>query len=258
MVVRFPPFHVDLSDERLWHGTQSVHLTRKAWEVLRVLLEANGRLVTKDQLAQTVWNGTHVGDDSLTKVVRELRRALGDDQRAPRFIATVHGRGYRFVAPLGSAVDESTSSSPVRVTTPVLFGRDRQLSVLESWLEEARRGRRQVGFVSGEVGIGKSSLVTTFVAAATANEAVPLRLAGGQCVEQFGEADPFLPVIAALRRVCRNARAAAIVRAGRGRGAVDRDSMWARSEFRHWRRRRSGDPCRSVARAGGGHRSDRR
>jgi DNA-binding winged helix-turn-helix (wHTH) protein len=76
MLMYFPPFHADLVDERLWNGAKAVRLTPKAWGVLRVLLEANGRLVTKDQLAETVWPGTHVADDSLTKVVRELRRAL--------------------------------------------------------------------------------------------------------------------------------------------------------------------------------------
>lgn len=212
MLMYFPPFHADLVDERLWNGAKAVRLTPKAWGVLRVLLEANGRLVTKDQLAETVWPGTHVADDSLTKVVRELRRALADDQRAPRFIATAHGRGYRFIAPVRTRGVDAAPQRSAAVPPSALIGRDRELSVLTSWLHGVLPGQRQVGFVSGEVGIGKSSLVSRFLAAAAQDESSPLHIAAGQCVEQYGEADPFLPVIAALRRLCRSARAAAILR----------------------------------------------
>ena len=212
MLVHFPPFHADLTDERLWKDAQAVHLTRKAWGTLRTLVEANGRLVTKDQLVEAVWHGTHVGDDSLTKVVRELRRVLGDDQRTSRFIATVHGRGYRFVAPVSGRDVRPVPGSSAVVASPALIGRDRELSALTSWLEAARQGQRQVGFVIGEVGIGKSSLVSAFLATAACDVRVPVHIAAGQCVEQYGEAEPFLPVIAALRRLCRAEAAAAVLR----------------------------------------------
>lgn len=208
MAVRFSHFHADFADERLWHGSTTVHLTRKAWGVLRVLIEANGRLVTKDQLAHAVWHGTHVGDDSLTKVVGEIRRALGDDQRAPRFIATVHGRGYRFLAAIRDGAESSASPSPV--PWPSMIGREAELALLRSWMAAVREGARQMGFLTGEVGIGKSSLLAAFLDDAARHG--PVHIAAGECVEQFGEADPFLPVISALRRLCRVSAAEAIVR----------------------------------------------
>jgi len=163
--------------------------------------------VTKDHLAQTVWPGTHVGDDSLTKVIRELRRVLGDDQRAPRFIATVHTRGYRFVLPAG---DLAVASSPALLQP--LIGREPELAQLTSWLDAARHGERQVCFIGGDVGIGKSTLVSAFLDAVRPSGAAAVHVALGQCVEQYGGAEPFLPVISALRRLTHAASAAAILR----------------------------------------------
>lgn len=212
MVIHFPPFHADLTDERLWKGTQPIHLTRKAWAVLRALLEADGRLLTKEKLAATVWCGTYVGDDSLTKVVGELRRALADDQRAPRFIATVHGRGYRFIAPLRDRGVGSASQRKAASRSAALVGRERELTFLRSWLADALHGQRQVGFVSGEVGIGKSSLVSAFCGGLAQDQSSPARVAVGACVEQYGGAEPFLPVIAALRRLAGDESAATTLR----------------------------------------------
>lgn len=209
MILRFDSFQVDLLDERLWRGAELVHLTRKAWGALRVLVESNGRLVTKEQLIQTVWESVAVGDDSLTKAVREVRRALGDDQRAPRFIATVHGRGYRFTAPLHTSVAR-TSSSSANGMAP-LIGRERELATLRRWLDDARLGGRQVGVVSGHVGIGKSRLVGAFLDGVQQETWPTLNVAVGRCVEQHGASEPFLPVIAALRHLARVPSAAATI-----------------------------------------------
>jgi DNA-binding winged helix-turn-helix (wHTH) protein len=59
-----------------------------------------GQLVTKDDLLATAWPDTAVSDEVLTTAMRELRRALSDPARTPRFVETVHGRGYRFIAPV--------------------------------------------------------------------------------------------------------------------------------------------------------------
>ncbi|MDX2169637.1 MAG: AAA family ATPase, partial [Deltaproteobacteria bacterium] len=210
MMLEFPPFHADLTDERLWRDGSAQSLTRKAWAVLVVLLEAEGKLVTKDRLATTVWRDTHVSDASITKAIKELRRALGDDQRAPRFIATVRGRGYRFIAPLSRRAALPAARGSAAPLSASLVGRARERAVLRSWLEAALGGQRRIGFVSGEVGVGKSSLVDAVLS--EAREA-PARVAVGQCVEQFGEPESFLPVLMALRDLGRAPSAAAVLRA---------------------------------------------
>ena len=96
----FDEFHVDLHDERLWRGQEVIHLHPKTFAVLCCLVAQAGQLVTKDALLAAVWPETVVSESVLTVAIRQLRRVLGDQARTPRFIETVHGRGYRFIAPL--------------------------------------------------------------------------------------------------------------------------------------------------------------
>src|SRR5688572_5520375 len=94
-------------------------------------------------------------ESALVVCVRELRRALGDTRRLPRFIETVHGRGYRFLAsvqkmtsslyPLDSA--SRTSSAPI---TSTFVGREAELAYLHRLFEKAQQGERQLVFVTGE------------------------------------------------------------------------------------------------------------
>src|SRR5688572_26194420 len=96
----FDPFRLDVLDERLWRRDHAVALGRKAFAVLRRLVREPGRLVTKDDLLASAWPDTAVSDAVLTTAMRELRQALGDEARSPRYIQTVHGRGYRFMPPV--------------------------------------------------------------------------------------------------------------------------------------------------------------
>jgi DNA-binding winged helix-turn-helix (wHTH) protein len=82
--------------------------------VLKALVTHAGTPVSKDDLFASVWNGTAVSDDALTSCVQELRRALDDDARQPRFIETCHRRGYQFVATISDATwkDAATGTSP--------------------------------------------------------------------------------------------------------------------------------------------------
>ena len=98
--VAFGGYRFETDSGRLWSGTREIRLTPKASEVLKTLVLHAGELVSKDHLFATVWNGTAVSDDALTSCIQELRRALKDDSKEPRFIETRHRRGYRFVAPL--------------------------------------------------------------------------------------------------------------------------------------------------------------
>ena len=96
----FGSFQLDLRDERLWCGPEVVRLPPKPFAVLACLVTQAGQLVTKEALLETIWPATVVSESSLMVAIRTLRRVLGDQARTPRFIETVHGRGYRFVAPV--------------------------------------------------------------------------------------------------------------------------------------------------------------
>lgn len=95
--VSFDPFRFEPATGRLWRGPQEVNLTPKAAAVLGALLDRPGELVPKQELFASVWADTIVSDDALVACVQELRRALADDSRQPRFIETRHRRGYRFL-----------------------------------------------------------------------------------------------------------------------------------------------------------------
>ncbi|HUQ12706.1 MAG TPA: winged helix-turn-helix domain-containing protein, partial [Novosphingobium sp.] len=88
----FDRFVLDATDERLVGPDGPVHLGRKAYRVLGMLVENRGRLVTKDELFDKAWDGAIVTESSLTSAIKELRRALGDDPHHPRFIESVYGR----------------------------------------------------------------------------------------------------------------------------------------------------------------------
>src|SRR5262249_59037421 len=94
------PCRLDLENECVWRGTQAIPLTPKAFAVLRCLVERAGRLVTKEELFRTVWPEIVVSEAVLKVCVGEIRKALGDKAKTPRFIETLHRRGYRFISPL--------------------------------------------------------------------------------------------------------------------------------------------------------------
>jgi DNA-binding winged helix-turn-helix (wHTH) protein/pimeloyl-ACP methyl ester carboxylesterase len=109
--VGFGGYRFELETGRLWSGAREIRLTPKASEVLQQLVRHAGEPVSKADLFATVWNGTVVSDDALTSCIQELRRALEDDAKEPRFIETRHRRGYRFVAQLSGLVSSSRDAA---------------------------------------------------------------------------------------------------------------------------------------------------
>lgn len=93
----FGDFTIDRADERLIGPQGPIRLGNKAYRVLLLLAEQEGRLLTKDALFSSVWDGTIVSESALTSVIKELRRALGDESRPPRYIESAYGRGYRLL-----------------------------------------------------------------------------------------------------------------------------------------------------------------
>lgn len=113
----FGRFTIDREDERLFDSFGPVRIGNKAFQVLLALIEQRGRLVTKDALMSSVWDGTIVTESALTSVIKELRRALGDDARTPRFIESVYGRGYRLLCQVVQAED-APQAEPTHANAP--------------------------------------------------------------------------------------------------------------------------------------------
>jgi DNA-binding winged helix-turn-helix (wHTH) protein len=173
--------------------------------MLRFLAERPGALVTKEELHAAVWGDVVVSDDTLTQTLGELRRALRDDSKAPRVIETVHRRGVRFIARVQRLRDEpgppaAAAESVARPDT--IVGRDAELATLLASYQKASGGERQVVFIQGEPGIGKTSLVQAFLDALRASSDGAL-IGHGRCVEQHGEREPYMSVLEALERLSR-------------------------------------------------------
>src|SRR5262249_47983839 len=127
-------------------------------------------------LRQHVWAGTHVTDTVLRVSVHEIRQALGDVAAAPRYLETVGRQGYRFL--LGEALE-----GPPPLTTGPLVGRHGDVEALAQWFQRAAHGARQLVLLSGEAGIGKTTVVEMVLAHLGPGSGV--RMARGQCVEHY-------------------------------------------------------------------------
>jgi DNA-binding winged helix-turn-helix (wHTH) protein len=106
---RFEPFTLDADTRQLLRGGDAIHISPKAFELLKALVEARPRAISKADLHESLWPDTFVSDANLAILIREIRSALGDDARAPRFVRTLHGFGYAFS---GTAVEIARSAGP--------------------------------------------------------------------------------------------------------------------------------------------------
>ena len=211
----FGPFRLEAETARLWRGAERLPLRPKSFAVLHYLLQHAGRLVPKDALLQAVWPDVAVSEAMLTICLSELRRVLGETRQAPQFIETVARRGYRFIGAVqrvapAAAADLAGLRPPQPPAAPgLLVGREAALAQVQGWWARAQQGERQVGFVTGEAGLGKTTLVDAGCAWMAA--AGPLRLGRGQCLHHHGAGEAYLPVLEALGQLCRGPQGAALV-----------------------------------------------
>lgn len=111
-IYAFGPFRLDVPDRRLLREGEPVLLARKAFDLLLILVEAAGRLQTREKLIETLWPQNIVEEHGLTVKMHALRKALGDEGAPPRYIETVRGVGYRFIAPVAIEKAARTEASP--------------------------------------------------------------------------------------------------------------------------------------------------
>jgi class 3 adenylate cyclase/DNA-binding winged helix-turn-helix (wHTH) protein len=105
----FDPFRLDATNERLLRDGKEIRLTPKAFALLRYLAEHSDQLITKEVLLKTLWADVSVTDAVLTVCIGEIRKALGDKPNKPKFVETVHRRGFRFLSPVCNGSQNSAA-----------------------------------------------------------------------------------------------------------------------------------------------------
>ncbi|HEY0799332.1 MAG TPA: winged helix-turn-helix domain-containing protein, partial [Steroidobacteraceae bacterium] len=210
----FPPFRLDTVKQGVWRlgdtgREERILLTPKSFAVLKHLVERAGRLVTHDELLEAVWPDSVVEPQAVRKHILEVRVTLGDRAKNSLFIETIPKRGYRFIAP----VSEALASSPVvsgSAAQGTLVGRGAALEVLRETWQRALSGERQIVFITGEPGIGKTALAEEFQRQVVVGE-LSIRIAHGQCIEGYGSKEAYGPMLDALGRLCRGSQGERIV-----------------------------------------------
>ena len=184
-------------------ATGEVRITPKSLSLLCLLAERAGQVVTKEEIFQRVWPDATVSDSALATCIQELRNAFNDTARGSRFIETVHRRGYRFVSQIGTVLQPVPLSPevPYLPLDGAFVGREEPLKQVFATWQLAASGKRQVLFVTGNAGVGKTTLISAFLAKLAA-QGRP-KIIRGQCVQHFGAGEAYEPLFEALTRLCR-------------------------------------------------------
>jgi predicted ATPase len=194
---------LDTASGSLWQGDDLIPLRPKLYALLATLAAHAGEVMTKEALLDAGWPEMAVSEGVLKTCMAQVRQALGETATAPTYIATVHRRGYRFIAPV-LPVEASADTPPSQVIAPgvgpapvtALVSRESELDQLYQCWRLVRQGIRQIVMVTGEAGIGKTSVVDAFVAQLAATET--FWVGRGQCIEQYGAGEAYLPLLEVL------------------------------------------------------------
>ncbi len=211
-MIEFEQFRLDTVNQCLWRRVDSgieehVFLPPKAFAVLSVLLGRAGELVTEDELLHAVWPNRYIQHEVIKSKIFAIRKALGDEANKPRYIETSPRRGYRFIAPIRSSKERTLMEQQAQGR---LVGRDGTLAKLRDLLQKASTGQRQVIFITGEAGIGKTALVDEFQRQA-ALDLPKIRISRAQCIEGYGGKEAYYPMLEALNTLCCGASGTKII-----------------------------------------------
>lgn len=197
-LLRFDDFELDEENALLTRAGRPVALPPKAFAVLCALARQPGKLTRKDDLLDAVWGHRHVSESVLKTTISQVRAALCDDPAKPRYIETASRRGYRFVGAIAPQRVLPASAAINVERGPDVIGRTAELARLHEIWRAAAAGRQRLVWVTGDPGIGKTTLIEQFL-----RELGDALIVRGQCVEQYGAGEPYLPILEALGVWCR-------------------------------------------------------
>jgi len=216
-VIAFGSFRLLPVQGQLWKDEERLEVRLRPLAVLAHLAQHPERVVSIEELRKAVWGSTYVSRTAIRVCIRDLRKALGDEMATPHYIETVGRQGYRFIgyrfspslvppSPVSSSRFQVLSSkteptSSPQSSTPHFVGRERELTQLQQWFAHAQQGQRQLVFVSGDPGAGKTTVVSQFLAEIA--QMSPVWIGHGQCVGQYGPGEAYLPLLEALVRLSR-------------------------------------------------------
>ena len=97
-MIRFGPFQIDPRTWSLSRDGDAVDLSPRLVEILTAIIEKNGEIVTKDELLDRFWPGVNISENTLTRAIADIRKALGEQASEPQYIQTLARRGFRFMS----------------------------------------------------------------------------------------------------------------------------------------------------------------
>lgn len=207
---RFGDFSFDPAAAELRRTGSVIPLRAKTLALLEYLVRRRGEVVSRAELMAALWPGTAVTDVVLNVCISELRGALGEDARAPRYIQTVHRRGFRFAA---------ENDPDDAVARPIddarwFVGRDAIMADLHLRWARALVGAPQLLLIAADSGVGKTTLVDEFarqIAADPRTASDGALIVRGQCLELGTGGEPFMPLVEALTALCRGSSGEIVV-----------------------------------------------
>jgi DNA-binding winged helix-turn-helix (wHTH) protein len=214
----FGQFRLQTESQVLWHEDATVRLQPKVYFLLLYFVQHTGRLIPRRELFDTVWQGRVVEDSALRLAVNSLRKALRDEIKAPRYILTTCKSGYRFLPEVHVetttqnkiAFDQVFDLQNITKAEYSVSGQSHQveLDALIKAFVQATDGKRNLIFLDGDRGSGKTALLERFLANIGASGFSVLR---ARCVQLTGAVEPFLPLLEALERRCQSSYGKAVI-----------------------------------------------
>ncbi|WP_084805149.1 AAA family ATPase [Bradyrhizobium sp. NAS80.1] len=197
MLYLFEDFVLDTDQRELRRDGRPVPLQPQVLDLLEYLIRHRARVVTKDDLISAIWGGRIVSESALTTRINAARTGIGDSGEAQRLIKTLPRKGVRFVGSVHEAareIDRAVAPPKIEISTQVV-GRTASFEMIDQMTRHVLSGKRQMAFVTGEAGIGKTAFIAKTIEQLTELGFDQLY---GRCTERFGTDEVFLPLIDAL------------------------------------------------------------